>query len=107
MFTQKVADKQQMDVDDEDVSRLPQTVQARLVSETGEEAGPPIDLPAGVTVAQLGLICNALLQNVSFIRRRLNFLQKNINIPRKNTNPPLHRPTRRHSSSLLAKPRSN
>lgn len=43
---------------------MPHTIQARLVSERGEEAGPPIDLPVGVTVAQLGLICNALLQNV-------------------------------------------
>ncbi|XP_011187830.2 protein Notchless [Zeugodacus cucurbitae] len=39
------------------------TVQARLVSDTGEEAGPPIDLPLTVTVEQLGLICNALLKN--------------------------------------------
>ncbi|TMW45501.1 hypothetical protein DOY81_009416 [Sarcophaga bullata] len=39
------------------------TIQARLVSDTGEEAGPPIDLPAGVTAEQLGLICNALLKN--------------------------------------------
>ena len=39
------------------------TVQARLVSETGEETGPAIDLPVSVTVQQLGLICNALLQN--------------------------------------------
>lgn len=44
---------------------LPQTIQARLVSEQGEEAGPPIDLPSGVTTAQLALICNAFLQNVS------------------------------------------
>lgn len=59
----QLQDQQQMDVD-ETAARQPQTVQARLVSETGEEAGPPIDLPAGVTAAQLGLICNALLQNV-------------------------------------------
>ncbi|XP_067639136.1 protein Notchless [Eurosta solidaginis] len=39
------------------------TVQARFVSDTGEEAGPPIDLPVSVTVEQLGLICNALLKN--------------------------------------------
>lgn len=50
-----------------ETKNTPQTVQARLVSETGEEAGPPIDLPVGVTVAQLGLICNALLENVSYI----------------------------------------
>lgn len=47
-----------------DNGNMPHTIQARLVSERGEEAGPPIDLPVGVTVAQLGLICNALLQNV-------------------------------------------
>lgn len=41
----------------------PQTVQAHLISDTGEEAGPPIDLPANVTTEQLGLICNALLKN--------------------------------------------
>lgn len=53
--------------------QTPHTVQARLVSEQGEEAGPPIDLPVGVTVAQLGLICNALLQNVykQFLNRLL------------------------------------
>lgn len=50
---------------EEQPPQIPHTVQARLVSEQGEEAGPPIDLPVGVTVAQLGLICNALLQNVS------------------------------------------
>uniref|UniRef100_A0A1A9WN04 NLE domain-containing protein n=1 Tax=Glossina brevipalpis TaxID=37001 RepID=A0A1A9WN04_9MUSC len=43
--------------------RTPQTVQARLISDSGEEAGPPIDLPANVTAEQLGLICNALLRN--------------------------------------------
>ncbi|XP_055681627.1 protein Notchless [Lutzomyia longipalpis] len=42
---------------------LPQTLQVRLVSDTGEEAGPPLDLPTGTTVSQLGLICNALLKN--------------------------------------------
>lgn len=62
------------------IKNTPQTVQARLVSETGEEAGPPIDLPVGVTVSQLGLICNALLENVtkfsSFACRNLiNFIQ--------------------------------
>ncbi|XP_068141600.1 protein Notchless [Drosophila tropicalis] len=41
----------------------PHTIQARLISDTGEEAGPPIELPAGVTAQQLGLICNALLKN--------------------------------------------
>ncbi|KAL9885279.1 notchless protein homolog 1 isoform 2-T2 [Glossina fuscipes fuscipes] len=49
--------------DNELDERPPQTVQARLISDSGEEAGPPIDLPADVTVEQLGLICNALLKN--------------------------------------------
>lgn len=42
---------------------LPETIPARLVSEDGEEAGPPIDLPIDVTSEQLGEIVNALLQN--------------------------------------------
>lgn len=66
MFTKKVALHQPMDVDPVLDPSLPQTIQARLVSEQGEEAGPPIDLPSGVTTAQLALICNAFLQNVSF-----------------------------------------
>lgn len=41
----------------------PSTVQARFISDSGEEAGPPLDLPANVTVQQLNLICNAVLQN--------------------------------------------
>jgi NLE (NUC135) domain len=41
------------------------TIQARFVSDTGEEAGPPIDLPIQVDLTQLELICNALLKNVS------------------------------------------
>lgn len=41
------------------------TLQAKFVSDTGEEAGPPLDLPIGVTTEQLQLICNALLKNVS------------------------------------------
>lgn len=44
---------------------IPETIQARFVSETGEEAGPPLDLPTSVNVSQLGRICNAILQNVS------------------------------------------
>ncbi|GAB0093248.1 Protein Notchless [Sergentomyia squamirostris] len=41
----------------------PKTLQILLVSDTGEEAGPPLDLPTTTTVTQLGLICNALLKN--------------------------------------------
>lgn len=48
---------------EEETPSGPHTVQARLISDTGEEAGPPIDLPSGITVEQLGLICNALLKN--------------------------------------------
>lgn len=41
------------------------TIQARLVSDTGEQTGDPLDLPIIVTVNQLELICNALLKNVN------------------------------------------
>lgn len=44
---------------------VPETIQARFVSDSGEEAGPPLDLPTSVNVSQLGRICNAILQNVS------------------------------------------
>lgn len=50
------------------------TIQARLVSETGDEAGPPLDLPINVDVTQLELICNALLKNV-----RTKFMQTKLN----------------------------
>lgn len=49
-----------------DEIQKPETIQARFVSDTGEEAGPPLELPAAVTVSQLGRICNAILQNVRF-----------------------------------------
>lgn len=52
-------------MDTEDL--LTHTIQARFVSDAGEEAGPPIDLPIGVDVQQLELICNALLKNVSLV----------------------------------------
>lgn len=47
-------------------TQKPETIQARLVSDAGEEAGPPLELPNTINVSQLGLICNAILQNVSF-----------------------------------------
>lgn len=50
-----------MEIDD--AGDAPKTVQARFVSDAGDEAGPPMDLPANVTVHQLNLICNAILQN--------------------------------------------
>lgn len=43
--------------------QLPEVLQARLISEEGVEAGPPIDLPRDVTAEQLALIVNALLKN--------------------------------------------
>lgn len=52
-----------MEIDDSEVKT--HTIQARFVSDFGEEAGPPIDLPVQVDVQQLELICNALLKNVS------------------------------------------
>ncbi|KAI8034952.1 hypothetical protein M5D96_012299 [Drosophila gunungcola] len=59
-----LAKKQKMQVEaDSEQQATPHTIQARLISDTGEEAGPPIDLPAGITTQQLGLICNALLKN--------------------------------------------
>lgn len=51
-----------MEIDENELKT--HTIQARFVSDTGEEAGPPIDLPIGVDVEQLALICNALLKNV-------------------------------------------
>lgn len=42
------------------------TIQAKLVSDTGEEAGDPLSLPINITTKELELICNALLKNVSF-----------------------------------------
>lgn len=55
-----------MEVDGETDNRIPETVQARFVSDDGEEAGPPLELPTIVTVSQLGRICNAILQNVRY-----------------------------------------
>jgi ribosome assembly protein 4 len=55
---------EKMEIDDNELKT--HTIQARFVTDTGEEAGPPIDLPITVDVQQLELICNALLKNVSF-----------------------------------------
>lgn len=54
----------EMEVERDAENRIPETVQARFVSDDGEEAGPPLELPTIVTVSQLGRICNAILQNV-------------------------------------------
>lgn len=43
---------------------VPETIQARFISDSGEEAGPPLDLPTSVNLLQLSRICNAILQNV-------------------------------------------
>lgn len=40
------------------------TIQVRFVSDQGEEAGPPLDLPVTVDVRKLELIVNALLKKV-------------------------------------------
>lgn len=63
----KMFTKKRMEVDVVVEIPKPETVQARFVSDSGEEAGPPLELPTGVTVSQLGRICNAILQNVSGI----------------------------------------
>lgn len=60
----KIIPETKMEINDIEPRNTLHTIQARLVSETGEEAGPPIDLPINVNVTQLGLICNALLKNV-------------------------------------------
>lgn len=57
-----------MEIDDIEPKILTHTIQARLISETGEEAGPPIDLPINVNVTQLATICNAFLKNVSTLK---------------------------------------
>lgn len=57
---------QNMETDEETTK----TIQARFISDTGEEAGQPVDLPVGVTKIQLTLICNALLQNVSRFKKK-------------------------------------
>lgn len=53
---------------------VPETIQARFVSDAGEEAGPPLDLPTSVNISQLGRICNAILQNVSISTYQLLML---------------------------------
>lgn len=52
-----------MEVDND--TQKPETIQARFVSDTGEEAGPPLALPIVLNVSQLDRICNAILENVS------------------------------------------
>lgn len=50
---------------------VPETIQARFVSDTGEEAGPPLELPTSLNISQLGRICNAILEKV------INFILNN------------------------------
>lgn len=59
---------------------VPETIQARFVSESGEEAGPPLDLPTSVNISQLGRICNAILQNVSIETSVCVFVKTNCEI---------------------------
>lgn len=65
-----------MDQNMETEEETTKTIQARFISDTGEEAGQPVDLPVGVTKIQLTLICNALLQNVC--RDYKNLLKSNL-----------------------------
>lgn len=51
-----------MEIDDNETH----TIQARFVSDNGDEAGPPLDLPVSVDISQMELILNALLKNVSY-----------------------------------------
>lgn len=46
---------------------LPSNIQAKLKSDTGEEAGGTLDLPINITKDQLQLVCNALLQEVNIL----------------------------------------
>lgn len=43
---------------------VPETIQARFVSDSGEEAGPPLQLPTSLNITQLARICNAILEKV-------------------------------------------
>lgn len=63
----KTAEMDLMDTEENNLDT--HTIQARFVSDTGEEAGPPFDLPVTVDVQQLELICNALLKNVSLLAK--------------------------------------
>lgn len=51
-------------MDYEETGLKSHTIQVRFISDQGEEAGPPIDLPVTVDVKQLELIVNALLKKV-------------------------------------------
>lgn len=42
----------------------PETIQARFVSDTGEETGPPLELPTSLNISQIGRICNEILEKV-------------------------------------------
>lgn len=57
-----------MDSDESGLNTLSHTIQVRFVSDQGEEAGPPIDLPVTVDVKQLELIVNALLKKVGIYK---------------------------------------
>lgn len=57
----------EMDIVDEGFS-IPETIQAKFVSDAGEEAGPPLELPTSVNVGQLSRICDAILEKVHFLK---------------------------------------
>lgn len=57
----KVLIREKMEIEDD--NKQTHTIQARFVSDSGVEAGPPLDLPIAVTKQQIELILNALLKN--------------------------------------------
>lgn len=62
---QREPDQSNMDLKVNDTGcDVPETIQARFVSDTGEEAGPPLELPTSLNISQLGRICNAILEKV-------------------------------------------
>lgn len=55
--------RQKLSANTDEKDEVPQTVQARFISEIGEEVGVPMHVPSDVTAEQLGLILNAVLEN--------------------------------------------
>ncbi|XP_058128294.1 protein Notchless [Anopheles ziemanni] len=50
-------------MEEDEINSVTRTVQARFVSDAGEEAGPPVTLPIELEKDQLEQICNALFKN--------------------------------------------
>lgn len=62
---QREPDQSNMDLKVNDTGYdAPETIQARFVSDNGEQAGPPLELPTSLNISQLGRICNAVLEKV-------------------------------------------